>query len=86
MSLRREREGEKLATTPLHNSPLHGQHLVVGEGMSSPWLYGFITLVFAFALGLVPKRARAARYWIHVMIEYLWVSWEARERKRNALL
>ena len=38
--------------------------------MSNPALYGLITFIFAFALGLVPKRMRLSRYWIHVMIEY----------------
>ena len=65
------REAHLEDTNNLYQALVWGlNHLVVGEGMSSPWLYGFITLVFAFALGLVPKKFRAARYWVHVMIEY----------------
>ena len=44
-------------------------HLVVGEGMSNPWLYGFVAFIYAYLLGV--SRLRAVRYANHSAIEYL---------------
>ena len=43
-------------------------HLVVGEGMNSPVLYGVVSFVYAFALGA--SQLKSARYANHVGIEY----------------
>ena len=43
-------------------------HLVVGEGMDNPFVYGFVSLVYAFALGVC--KTRWMRYLHHASIEY----------------
>mmetsp|Transcript_37763 Transcript_37763/g.85177 ORF Transcript_37763/g.85177 Transcript_37763/m.85177 type:complete len:366 (+) Transcript_37763:1-1098(+) len=44
-------------------------HLVVGEGMDNPFVYGLVSFLYAFVLGL--SEYRLARYSNHSAIEYL---------------
>ena len=44
-------------------------HLVVGEGMSSPWLYGLLAALYAMVLGSTEDRY--ARYASHIAIEFV---------------
>eukprot|EP00440_Ansanella_granifera_P052682 gb/GFBE01057121.1/.p1 GENE.gb/GFBE01057121.1/~~gb/GFBE01057121.1/.p1 ORF type:complete len:364 (+),score=70.56 gb/GFBE01057121.1/:1-1092(+) len=43
-------------------------HLVAGEGMSNPWLYGAVSGGYAFALGVTEYRA--VRFLNHAAVEY----------------
>ena len=47
-------------------------HLVVGEGMSSPVLYGLVSFLYAFILGMCDSKV--IRYGSHAAIEYFVIS------------